>query len=84
MSRGIVQSLIRETGNIGQLLDRHGWDFHHSIAKEYGSVVKIGGLFGVRHTSLNEQLEETDLQSPAPETLVVRLRPISTPAHPPG
>ncbi|RPD56021.1 cytochrome P450 [Lentinus tigrinus ALCF2SS1-6] len=34
------------TGNLGQLLDRHGWDFHHSIAEEYGPVVKIHGLFG--------------------------------------
>ncbi|KAI0720735.1 cytochrome P450 [Cerioporus squamosus] len=33
------------TGNLGQLLDRQGWEFHSGIAEEYGPVVKIHGLF---------------------------------------
>ncbi|KAI0716435.1 cytochrome P450 [Earliella scabrosa] len=33
-------------GNLGQLLDTQGWDFHNEIAAKYGPVVKIHGLFG--------------------------------------
>ena len=37
----------RILGNLGQLLDTQGWDFHNEIAAKYGPVVKIHGLFGV-------------------------------------
>ncbi|KAI0764612.1 cytochrome P450 [Trametes elegans] len=33
-------------GNLLQLLDRNGWDFHADIAEKYGSVVKLNWLFG--------------------------------------
>ncbi|KAJ3011615.1 hypothetical protein NUW54_g2118 [Trametes sanguinea] len=34
------------TGNLSQLLDKQGWDFHFQIAEQYGSVVKLNWLFG--------------------------------------
>ncbi|KAH9941595.1 cytochrome P450 [Epithele typhae] len=34
------------TGNLQQLADRQGWDFHDELAEQYGSVVKINGLLG--------------------------------------
>lgn len=36
------------SGNLSQILDTQGWDFHAELAEGYGSVVKIHGLFGVR------------------------------------
>lgn len=35
-------------GNFGQLFDLDGWDFHRNLAKTYGAVCKVHGLFGVR------------------------------------
>ncbi|KAI9063772.1 cytochrome P450 [Trametes sanguinea] len=34
------------TGNLSQLLDKQGWDFHFRIAEQYGSIVKLNWLFG--------------------------------------
>ncbi|KAH9852154.1 cytochrome P450 [Lenzites betulinus] len=33
------------TGNMLQLMDRQGWNFHKEIARKYGSVVKLHWLF---------------------------------------
>ncbi|OBZ67715.1 hypothetical protein A0H81_12340 [Grifola frondosa] len=33
-------------GNLGQLYDRHGWDFYREIGEKYGPVVKLNGMFG--------------------------------------
>ncbi|KAI5118708.1 hypothetical protein M0805_004508 [Coniferiporia weirii] len=33
-------------GNLGQLFDLQGWDFHRDIVKRYGGAVKIHGLCG--------------------------------------
>ncbi|KAF9820625.1 hypothetical protein IEO21_01328 [Rhodonia placenta] len=33
-------------GNLGQMFDRHGWDFLYGLGVKYGSVVKINGTFG--------------------------------------
>lgn len=32
-------------------MDTQGWDFHAELAEQYGSVVKINGLFGVSRLS---------------------------------
>ncbi|KAK7677643.1 hypothetical protein QCA50_019334 [Cerrena zonata] len=37
-------------GNLGQLLDRHGWDFIEHLGTRYNKVVRLTGLFG--HTML--------------------------------
>ncbi|KAM5538786.1 hypothetical protein V8D89_007508 [Ganoderma adspersum] len=34
------------TGNLSQLLDSQGWDFHAQIGERFGPVVKINGFFG--------------------------------------
>lgn len=36
-------------GNIGQLLDFNGWDFHNLLAVEFGRVVRIFGSFYEPH-----------------------------------
>ncbi|KAF9443231.1 cytochrome P450 [Macrolepiota fuliginosa MF-IS2] len=36
------------TGNIGELFDVYGWKYHYGILKQYGSVIKVRGLFGER------------------------------------
>ncbi|KAJ8521037.1 hypothetical protein ONZ45_g2214 [Pleurotus djamor] len=33
-------------GNLGQIFNVKGWDFHTQLTKTYGNVVKIHGLFG--------------------------------------
>ncbi|KAI0631050.1 cytochrome P450 [Trametes polyzona] len=33
------------TGNIRQVLNQHGWSFHRDIARKYGPVVRLNGLF---------------------------------------
>ncbi|KAF4597348.1 cytochrome P450-dit2 [Pleurotus pulmonarius] len=33
-------------GNLGQIFDTDGWNFHLNLAKTYGPVAKIHGLFG--------------------------------------
>nr|VWO96279.1 Uncharacterized protein [Ganoderma boninense] len=35
------------TGNLSQLFDPQGWDFHAQLAERFGPVVKINGLFGL-------------------------------------
>jgi hypothetical protein len=35
-------------GNLQQLIDPDCWAFHHRVTQDYGGVVKIHGLFGVR------------------------------------
>ncbi|KXN81939.1 Cytochrome P450 3A6 [Leucoagaricus sp. SymC.cos] len=35
-------------GNIKELFDEHGWQYHYDILKEYGSVMKVKGLLGER------------------------------------
>lgn len=39
-------SLIR--GNLGQLFDRHGWDFLDGLGEKYGKVVRLTGILGHR------------------------------------
>ncbi|KAI0789221.1 cytochrome P450 [Abortiporus biennis] len=34
------------TGNLGQMFDRHGWDFHHELGQRYGPIVKLSGILG--------------------------------------
>ncbi|PIL26606.1 cytochrome P450 [Ganoderma sinense ZZ0214-1] len=34
------------TGNLSQLLDSQGWDFHTQIGERFGPVVRINGFFG--------------------------------------
>ncbi|KAH9886464.1 cytochrome P450 [Cubamyces lactineus] len=34
------------TGNLTQLVDRQGWDFHTEIAERYAPVIKLQWLFG--------------------------------------
>ncbi|KAI0789222.1 cytochrome P450 [Abortiporus biennis] len=36
------------TGNLSQMFDRHGWDFHREIGEKYGPIVKLNGILGVR------------------------------------
>ncbi|KLO13021.1 cytochrome P450 [Schizopora paradoxa] len=33
-------------GNFHQIFNRRGWNFHRELAKKYGNVVKVHGLFG--------------------------------------
>ncbi|EDR09194.1 uncharacterized protein LACBIDRAFT_326593 [Laccaria bicolor S238N-H82] len=33
-------------GNLSQLFNTHGWEFHKAIAAKYGSVIKLKALFG--------------------------------------
>ncbi|KDQ24636.1 hypothetical protein PLEOSDRAFT_1047061 [Pleurotus ostreatus PC15] len=33
-------------GNLGQIFDTNGWNFHLNLAKKYGQVAKVHGLFG--------------------------------------
>ncbi|KAI0347504.1 cytochrome P450 [Trametopsis cervina] len=35
-------------GNLGDLFNRHGWDFHDRIAAEYAAVTRYHGMFGTR------------------------------------
>lgn len=35
-------------GNLGQIFDTQGWNFHYGIVTEYGRAVKIRGMLGVR------------------------------------
>lgn len=35
-------------GNLSQIFDRHGWNFHRELGEKYGSVVALNGFFGVR------------------------------------
>ncbi|KAL0954819.1 hypothetical protein HGRIS_003764 [Hohenbuehelia grisea] len=66
------QSIL--TGNIGQIFNARGWGFHEAIAKQFGGVVRINGLFGdaslyvydpkaLHHIVLKDQdiYHETDL-----------------------
>ncbi|KAL6306606.1 cytochrome P450 monooxygenase [Sparassis latifolia] len=34
------------TGNIGPFVNRHGWDFHLDVARNYGRVVNLKGFLG--------------------------------------
>ncbi|KAH9848263.1 cytochrome P450 [Lenzites betulinus] len=34
------------TGNMLQLYDKQGWDFHHALQTKYGPVSRLQGLFG--------------------------------------
>lgn len=43
--RSEMHSLL---GTIPALYNRHGWDYHDSLAKRYGQVFKFYGLLGVR------------------------------------
>ncbi|KAL4249739.1 Cytochrome P450 superfamily protein [Abortiporus biennis] len=36
------------TGNLSQMFDRHGWDFHREIGEKYGPIVKHNGILGQR------------------------------------
>jgi len=33
-------------GNLHQIFNRRGWDFHRELVEKYGKVVKVHGLFG--------------------------------------
>ena len=50
----IMYSIVRLTnipyvvGDIPALFDRHGWDYHDSVAQRYGQVSRYHAPFGVR------------------------------------
>ena len=44
-------------GNLKQLYDRQGWDFHRQLAEAYGTVSVLHGKFGVRSSVLGGQVQ---------------------------
>lgn len=48
------------TGNMQQLLDRHGGDFQEEIGNRYGSIVKFHGLLGASTRALIPWFLSTD------------------------
>ena len=41
--------LFYTTGNLGQIYDRHGWEWIDSLGNNFNKVVKLTGLYGVGH-----------------------------------
>ncbi len=48
MSRRIFRVPYLPPGNLQQLYDKQGWDFHRELGEKYGHVVLLHGKFGVR------------------------------------
>ncbi|EPS98332.1 hypothetical protein FOMPIDRAFT_41436 [Fomitopsis schrenkii] len=44
------------SGNLRQLFNRNGWEFNNSINSDYGSVVKLHGMFGTRQLYVYDPL----------------------------
>lgn len=41
-------------GNIGQLFDTNGWEFHSKIAQEFGRIASVHGLFGEKQLYISD------------------------------
>ncbi|TFK51307.1 cytochrome P450 [Heliocybe sulcata] len=44
------------SGNLKQIFDSNGWDFHRSLLEQYGSVAKVAGFLGEERLFISDPL----------------------------
>ena len=43
-----------QAGNLAQIFDPQGWEFHKNLVDTFGGVIKLQGLFGVSSAGVLE------------------------------